>query len=262
MYYEQFQVITLEVELTETQRRFGLPVRLPYDGTTARIVTPQLSRRQLPPPPSSTSCQLSDTETSDLSSPDDGDKTATVERKLPLPLPVKEELDRAVPAHRLLDNSAGKSKAELASRGGLANRQLPKRSGGLSNSSSVRMTYSTVNKIQERLFKRIIFQDYGLDESGDNTDEDSSSKLLSQDTSSRSPNDLTSKQSNLSSYSSSSSISSLKSKHMEPTHPTTIRQHSTISSQVRAMTEQSWPQSQKSNFLSSVNKLCESCEYV
>lgn len=216
------RVITLEVELTETQRRFGLPVRLPYDGTTARIVTPQLSRRQLPPPPSSTSCQLSDTET-DLSSPDDGDKTATVERKLPLPLPVKEELDRAVPAHRLLDNSAGKSKAELASRGGLANRQLPKRSGGLSNSSS----------------------DYGLDESGDNTDEDSSSKLLSQDTSSRSPNDLTSKQSNLSSYSSSSSISSLKSKHMEPTHPTTIRQHSTISSQVRAMTEQSWPQSQK-----------------
>lgn len=131
-------MITLELELTETQRRFGLPVRLPYDNTTARIVTPQLSRRQLPPPPSSTSCQLSDTETSDLSSPDDGDKTATVERKLPLPLPVKEELDRAVPAHRLLDNSAGKSKAELASRGGLANRQLPKRSGGLSNSSSVR----------------------------------------------------------------------------------------------------------------------------
>ncbi|XP_025154576.1 uncharacterized protein LOC105192037 isoform X3 [Harpegnathos saltator] len=217
------RVITLEVELTETQRRFGLPVRLPYDNTTARIVTPQLSRRQLPPPPSSTSCQLSDTETSDLSSPDDGDKTATVERKLPLPLPVKEELDRAVPAHRLLDNSAGKSKAELASRGGLANRQLPKRSGGLSNSSS----------------------DYGLDESGDNTDDDSSSKLTSQDNSSRSPNDLTSKQSNLSSYSSTSSISSLKGKHIDPIHSTAIRQHSTISSQVRAMTEQSWPQSQK-----------------
>ena len=131
------QVITLEVELTETHARFGLPVRLPYEGATKGIVTPQLTRRQLPPPPSSVSCQLSDTETSDLSSPDDGDKTATVERKLPLPVPIKEELDRAVPAHRLLDNSAGKSKAELASRGGLANRQLPKRSGGLSNSSSV-----------------------------------------------------------------------------------------------------------------------------
>ncbi|XP_066586440.1 neurabin-1 isoform X2 [Prorops nasuta] len=216
------RVITLEAELTETQKRFGLPVRLPYDNATARIVTPQFSRRQLPPPSSSTNCQLSDTETSDLSSPDDGDKTATVERKLPLPLPVKEELDRAVPAHRLLDNSAGKSKADLASRGGLANRQLPKRSGGLSNSSS----------------------DYGLDESGDNTDEDSSSKFISQDNSIRSANDVTSKHSNLSSYSSSSSISSLKSKqHLDSTH--SIRQHSTISSQVRALTEQSWTQSQK-----------------
>ncbi|XP_024937073.1 uncharacterized protein LOC107264152 isoform X2 [Cephus cinctus] len=219
------RVITLEVELTETQRRFGLPVRLPYDGATARIVTPQPTRRQLPPPPSSTSCQLSDTETSDLSSPDDGDKTATVERKLPLPLPVKEELDRAVPAHRLLDNSAGKSKAELASRGGLANRQLPKRSGGLSNSSS----------------------DYGLDESGDNTDDDSSSKPgVQHDSNNRLINDSSSKPSNLSSYSSSSSISSQKSKqHLESTHSTMIRQHSTISSQVRAMTEQSWPPSQK-----------------
>ncbi|XP_039312837.1 uncharacterized protein LOC105202232 isoform X3 [Solenopsis invicta] len=233
------RVITLEVELTETQRRFGQPVRLPYDNTTTRIVTPQLSRRQLPPPPSSTSCQLSDTETSDLSSPDDGDKTATVERKLPLPLPVKEELDRAVPAHRLLDNSAGKSKAELASRGGLANRQLPRRSGGLSNSSS----------------------DYGLDESGDNTDDDSSSKLTSQD--SRSPNDLTSKQSNLSSYSSTSSISSLKGKsHMDPIHPSAIRQHSTISSQVRAMTEQSWPQSQKISLTGPPASLAEQLKQV
>lgn len=85
-----------------------------------------------------------------------------------------------------------------------------------------------------------------MDESGDNTDDDSSSKMTSQD-SSRSPNDLTSKQSNLSSYSSTSSISSLKGKsHMDPIHPTAIRQHSTISSQVRAMTEQSWPQSPKS----------------
>ncbi|XP_048510097.1 uncharacterized protein LOC105690282 isoform X3 [Athalia rosae] len=218
------RVIALEMELTETQRRFGLPVRLPYDGATARIVTPQPTRRQMPPPPSAASCQLSDTETSDLSSPDDGDKTATVERKLPLPLPVKEELDRAVPAHRLLDNSAGKSKAELASRGGLANRQLPKRSGGLSNSSS----------------------DYGLDESGDNTDEDLSSKNAStHDGISQSASDL-SRPSNLSSYSSSSSISSQKSKqHLESTQTTTIRQHSTISSQVRAMTEQSWPPPQK-----------------
>lgn len=57
-------------------------------------------------------------------------------------MPIKEELDEAVPQHELLDVSASKSKADLASRGGLANRQLPtgssKRSGSLSNSSSVR----------------------------------------------------------------------------------------------------------------------------
>jgi neurabin len=51
---------------------------------------------------------------------------------------VKEELDDAVPPHALLDVSVSKSKAELATRGGLANRQLPsvKKSGALSNSSS------------------------------------------------------------------------------------------------------------------------------
>lgn len=234
------RVITLEVELTETQRRFGLPVRLPYDGATSKIVTPQLTRRQLPPPPSSSSCQLSDTETSDLSSPDDGDKTATVERKLPLPIPVKEELDRAVPAHRLLDNSAGKSKAELASRGGLANRQLPKRSGGLSNSSS----------------------DYGLDESGDNTDDDSSSKqAVSQDSSSsRSPNDsVISKQSNSSSYSFSYSQ---KNKNVDSIHSAAVRQHSTISSQVRAMTEQSWQTSQKAGLTGPPASLAEQLKQV
>lgn len=55
-------------------------------------------------------------------------------------MPVKEELDRAVPPHELLDVSASKAKAELATRGGLAGRQLPtskKGSGGLSSSSSV-----------------------------------------------------------------------------------------------------------------------------
>ncbi|XP_037084934.1 uncharacterized protein LOC119105578 [Pollicipes pollicipes] len=38
---------------------------------------------------------------------------------------VKEELDRAVPPHELLDNSAHRSRAELASRGGLSQRQPP-----------------------------------------------------------------------------------------------------------------------------------------
>lgn len=64
-------------------------------------------------------------------------------------MPVKEELDRAVPPHELLDVSASKAKAELATRGGLAGRQLPtskKGSGGLSSSSSVSLALSTTYK--------------------------------------------------------------------------------------------------------------------
>ncbi|XP_021929346.1 uncharacterized protein LOC110834470 isoform X3 [Zootermopsis nevadensis] len=143
------RVIQLEQELLETQRKAGFPVVLPYDSSSLRQLTPQLSRRQQAPPVKpllqQLEAELSDTEISDIS-PDDGDKTATVERKMP----VKEELDRAVPPHELLDVSASKAKAELATRGGLAGRQLPtskKGSGGLSSSSS----------------------DYGLDESCDNS---------------------------------------------------------------------------------------------
>lgn len=40
-------------------------------------------------------------------------------------MPVKEELDEAVPPHELLDVSASRAKGELAARGGLANRHLP-----------------------------------------------------------------------------------------------------------------------------------------
>lgn len=68
-------------------------------------------------------------------------------------MPVKEELDRAVPPHELLDVSASKAKAELATRGGLAGRQLPtskKGSGGLSSSSSVSLARSITYK--ERIF--------------------------------------------------------------------------------------------------------------
>lgn len=60
------------------------------------------------------------------------DKTATVERKVP----VKDELDAAVPQHELLDISVNKSKSDLVSRGGLAKRQLPSGKKSLSNSSS------------------------------------------------------------------------------------------------------------------------------
>ncbi|KAL1128872.1 hypothetical protein AAG570_013406 [Ranatra chinensis] len=92
---------------------------LPFNFQTVKPLLEQLG------------AELSETE----DSPEEGEKTATVERKAA----VKEELDDAVPPHALLDVSVVKSKAELATRGGLANRQLPtskKGGGGLSNSSS------------------------------------------------------------------------------------------------------------------------------
>lgn len=111
------RVIALEQDLLDTQRRAGLPMELPYDNASLKQVTPKMSRREPPKPMfQSLTSDLSDTEISDAS-PDE-DKTATVERKLP----IKEEFDRAVPPHELLDISASKSKAELATRGALANR--------------------------------------------------------------------------------------------------------------------------------------------
>lgn len=75
------RVIRLEQELLDTQRLAGLPVQLPHD----KPVTPQLSRRQqqtsIQPLLLQLGAELSDTEISDIS-PDDGDKTATVERKV------------------------------------------------------------------------------------------------------------------------------------------------------------------------------------
>ena len=49
---------------------------------------------------------------------------------------LKEELDRAVPPHELLDTSANRSRAELASKGGLSQRHPPNLKRNTSNSSS------------------------------------------------------------------------------------------------------------------------------
>lgn len=127
------RIIALEQDLLDTQRKAGVPIGLPYDSITLKQLTPQMTRRQPPKPILEVlDTDFSDTEVSDTS-PCDEDKTATVERKLP----IKEELDSAVPPHELLDISANKSKAELANRGALANRQLPSsKKGSLSNSSS------------------------------------------------------------------------------------------------------------------------------
>ncbi|XP_017070841.1 uncharacterized protein LOC108107723 isoform X9 [Drosophila eugracilis] len=119
------RVINLEHELQETQRKAGFPVGLPYDSATLKL-TPQMMRKTPPKPLfPKLETELSDTEISDLSPDGDGVKTATVERKVP----VKDELDAAVPQHELLDNSVNKTKIDLASRGGLANRQLPSANG-------------------------------------------------------------------------------------------------------------------------------------
>ncbi|XP_044269794.1 uncharacterized protein LOC123014647 isoform X2 [Tribolium madens] len=140
------RIIILEQDLLEAQQKAGLPCVLPNDNLNLKQLTPQMTRRVPPKPLFNTlETNLSDTEISDHS-PDD-DKTATVERKVPL----KEELDRVVPQHELLDISVNKSKAELANRGSLANRQLPSvKKGSLSNSSS---------------------SDYGLDDSYNSGDE-------------------------------------------------------------------------------------------
>lgn len=123
------RVINLEQELQDTQRKAGLPVELPYDSANLRL-TPQMSRKTPPKRFQKLETGLSDTEISDMSPEPDDDKTATVERKVP----VKDELDTAVPQHELLDTSASKSKSDLASRG--AKRQLPTGKKSLSNSSS------------------------------------------------------------------------------------------------------------------------------
>lgn len=139
------RVICLEQELQETQRKAGLPVELPYDNTSLKL-TPQMSRKQPPKPMfQKLETDLSDLEISDLSPDGDGDaedeKTATVERKLP----VKDELDTAVPKHELLDTSLNKGKSDLVSRGALANRQLP----SVKKSNSTTSSECTLDESEE-----------------------------------------------------------------------------------------------------------------
>lgn len=116
------RVIILENCLSETQRAAGLPVQLPYDNTM-KLLTPQMKRRRPPPPavPVSESdgddslrCDLSPDETAT------DHRRSTVERRS-----AGDAFDRAVPQTELLDSTAAKAKAELATKGSLANRQPP-----------------------------------------------------------------------------------------------------------------------------------------
>lgn len=134
------RVILLEHDLTEMQKTAGLPVQLPYNNNMKQII-PQIEKEisYAVKPRANTNIALlkrleidmSDGELSDsdlnkyIISPDDDDdensKRSTVERK-----PIKEDcFDTAVPQTELLDISAAKAKAELASKGSLANRQPP-----------------------------------------------------------------------------------------------------------------------------------------
>ncbi|KAF6202899.1 hypothetical protein GE061_003306 [Apolygus lucorum] len=138
------RIIQVEEELLETQKRAGLPMHLPHsEGPNIRLSTPPMSRRPTAVKPLLETLGTEISEAED--SPEEGEKTATVERKVcSTGAPggagggVKDELDNAVPPHALLDVSVTRSKAELATRGGLANRHLPTsaKKQQLSNSSS------------------------------------------------------------------------------------------------------------------------------
>ncbi|KAB7496845.1 Neurabin-1 [Armadillidium nasatum] len=138
------KVIQLEGDLIKAQQEAGLPVKVPPDlnSQSSNFVHSskgpdnQSSLQRDPPRKPSTliNCldpDLSDTEAGDTHT-SEGSKSSTVERKIPS----KEELDVAVPPTELLDNSFSKAKGELASRGGLANRQLPSLKKSASNASS------------------------------------------------------------------------------------------------------------------------------
>ncbi|XP_050430414.1 uncharacterized protein LOC126839262 isoform X3 [Adelges cooleyi] len=127
------RVIQVEHELLETQRRAGFPVQLPQNTTSTShylsTLTPLVKKAKSSPV--TPLLQQLGAELSESEDCFEDEKVGTVERKLP----VKEELDRAVPQHELLDVSLSKSKAELAARG-LATRQLPTNlRKSLSNSS-------------------------------------------------------------------------------------------------------------------------------
>ncbi|CAG7838506.1 unnamed protein product [Allacma fusca] len=111
------RVLQLEQELFETQRRAGFTPQqsLLHHGHFPTTIPSALSL-SLPPSLPPLYLDLSDEELSESSineAKDSKDPSA------------KEEFDIAVPPHSLLDVSAGKAKADLASRGGLAGRQAP-----------------------------------------------------------------------------------------------------------------------------------------
>merc|ERR1719445_2351511 len=117
--------LQLESELVETQRRAGLPVRLPYDQDVARnLLSPpeELKRQPFLPPLPDISRDASDSEE---------DITA--------------ELDEAIPKHKLLMSQGARHRAELAHKGTLASRQRPSLDGLKTQLSGSSLPDTSVN---------------------------------------------------------------------------------------------------------------------
>lgn len=71
----------MEEELLETQKRAGLPMHLPHtEGPNIRLSTPPMARRPQAVKPLLESLATEISEAED--SPEEGEKTATVERKV------------------------------------------------------------------------------------------------------------------------------------------------------------------------------------
>eukprot|EP00095_Tigriopus_kingsejongensis_P004757 maker-scaffold510_size151595-snap-gene-0.42 protein:Tk04757 transcript:maker-scaffold510_size151595-snap-gene-0.42-mRNA-1 annotation:"PREDICTED: uncharacterized protein LOC664255 isoform X4" len=106
------RVLCLEQELVNTQKNAGMPVRLPYEDSLLNKSNPDFS---------SQSQALPD----DIHMDDDISETELEEISISSSGPLKEELDKLIPFHELLDTSANKSKAELAHKGTMSQRNKP-----------------------------------------------------------------------------------------------------------------------------------------
>ena len=160
----QHRMQLLEVHLVEAQRAAGLPVIIP------------------PPPPNLggllsvgfVESTFNGSDVTDLSALD-----ASLRADSSMAAELKEELDKAIPPHEPLDTSAARSRADLASRGGMALRQSPsqgliRRSGGMGGGASVSSTSSLEHSFIEESTR---LEQISLTESAGNRSQDESQQF-------------------------------------------------------------------------------------
>jgi len=145
----QHRMQLLELHLVDAQRAAGLPVSIP------------------PPPPNLNLGGLLSVGFADsIQPPPLGDLAEQLElgqQSLLDSSELKEELDKAIPPHEPLDTSAARSRADLASRGGMALRQSPsqvllRRSGGdrgASMSSTSSLEHSFIEEQQSTRLEEV-----------------------------------------------------------------------------------------------------------